>query len=100
MVEWIFSYQLWGLHIVDGLPCIVALWVSLPLNQVLEFAPMMSVASYHLNLILFFTFNHVRWWPHEVLAMFIHFDVRCKEGGVENGVYVPLRRESQLIYHW
>jgi len=96
----IFSYQLWGLHVVDGLPCIVALWVSLPLDQVLEFAPVMSVAPYCLDLILFFTFDHVRWWPHKVLAMFFHLDVRHKEGGMENGVYVPLRGKPQLIYHW
>jgi len=90
----IFSYQLWGLHVVNGLPHIVALWVSLPLDQVLEFAPVMLVAPYHLNLVLFLAFDHVRWWPHEVLAVFFHLDVGHKEGGMENRVYVPLRGKS------
>jgi len=44
-----------------------------------------------LNFVLFFTLDHVRWWPHKVLAVFFCFDVRCKKDGVENGVNVPLR---------
>ena len=51
---------------------------------------MMSVGSNRLNLILFFTLDHVRWRPRVVLAVFFGFDVRCKEGGMENGVDVPL----------
>jgi hypothetical protein len=52
---------------------------------------MTSMGSNSLDLVLFFTLDHVRWWPRVVLAVFFGFDVRCKEGGVENGVDVPLR---------
>jgi hypothetical protein len=75
----IFSYQQRSLDVIDGLPHIVALWVSLPLDQVLELASITSVGSNCLDFILFFTLDHVRWWPRVVLAMFHGFDIRHKK---------------------
>ena len=57
----------------------VTLWVSLPLDQVLELASITSVGSNCLDFILFFAFDHVRWWPRVVLAMFHGLDIRHKE---------------------
>ncbi len=90
----IFSYQLWCLHIVNWFPGVVTLWVSFPLDQVLEFTPLISMGMNSLDFVFFFTLNHVRWWPCEVLAVFFCFDIGCKEGCVESGVYVPLGWKS------
>ncbi len=49
---------------------------------------MVLMGSNGLDFILFFTLDHVRWWPREVLAMFFCFDVGHKERYVKNGVYV------------
>ncbi len=90
----IFSYQLWCLYIVDWFPGVITLQIPFPLDQVLEFVPVMLMGSNGLNFVLFFTLNHIRWWSHEVSAMFFGLDVRCKKGGMENGVNVPLRGKS------
>jgi hypothetical protein len=32
-------YQVWGEDLVVGLPGVIRVWIALPLDQVLEFAP-------------------------------------------------------------
>jgi hypothetical protein len=75
----IFSYQEWGLDVFDGLPRIVTFWISLPLDQVLEFAPIMSVGSNGLNFVLFFSFDYIWRGSGVVLAIFHSSDVGRKE---------------------
>jgi hypothetical protein len=59
------------MHLVSWLPCVVGVWVSLPLDEVLERPrpPVMSVVEYGLDLVLFFSADKVRQWPREVGAM-------------------------------
>jgi hypothetical protein len=59
------------MHLVSWLPYVVGVWVSLPLDEVLERPrpPMTSVVEDGLDLVFFFSADKVRWWPHEVGAM-------------------------------
>jgi hypothetical protein len=52
-------------------PCIVALGVSFPLDEVLQRSrsSMTSVANDALNFILFFSINQIWRWPREVRSM-------------------------------
>ena len=83
-------------------PGVITLWVSFPLDQVLQHPlfPMTLVASYGLDFVLFFVINKVRWRSRVVLAVFFCFGVWSEEGRVEYGVYGPLRRQSKLIGYW
>jgi len=50
-------HEVWGVYLVSWFPGVIALWVSLPFEEILElFSPsMMSVASYLLHLVLCFS---------------------------------------------
>ena len=80
---------------VDGLPGVVALGVTLPLYKILQllFLPMTLVASDGLDFVLFSVVDKVRWGPGIVLPMFFCLHKWGKEGCMENGVYGPLRGE-------
>ena len=54
---------------------------------------MTLVASDGLNLVLFSVVDKVRWGSRIVLSMFFCLHKWGKKGGMENGVYGPLRRE-------
>ena len=75
----VFSYQLRGLHIVYWFPDVVTFGVPFPLDQVLEFTPLVSMGLDSFNFILRFAFDHVRRRPHKVLAMFFCFNIGRKE---------------------
>jgi hypothetical protein len=53
---------------------------------------MMSMGSNGLDFVLFFAPDHVRWGSRVVFSVLLGLDIRHEEGGVENGVYVPLWR--------
>jgi hypothetical protein len=59
------------MHLVSWLPCVVGVWVSLPLDEVLERPrpPVTSVVEYGLDLVLLFSADKVRWWLREVGAV-------------------------------
>ena len=67
----VFFNQIWGMNRVHGFPSIVALRVSLPLDQELEsfVSPEVAMCLNGLHLILFFSTDKVRWWSGEVGAM-------------------------------
>ena len=73
-------YEIWGMYLVGWLPSVIALWVSLPLKEVLELflLPMTSVASYLLHFVFRFSRHKVRWWSGIVGSMRVCFDVRGK----------------------
>jgi hypothetical protein len=98
----VLSYQLWGLDMISWLPRVVAFWIALPLDKVLQLfsPPLMSVASDGLDLVLFFIVDKVRWGSREVFSVFFCFYVRGQKGGVEDRVDSPLRGEMELVYHW
>jgi len=59
---------------------------------------MTLVASDGLDFVLFFVVDKVRWGSRVVLFMFFCFDIRGQKGGMEHGVYGPLRWEVQFIW--
>ena len=63
--------QIWGVNGVGRFPCIVALWVSFPLDQELEsfVSPKVAVCLDGLHLVFFFSADKVRWWSGEVRAV-------------------------------
>jgi len=77
-VPFVLSYQLWGLDVVSWLPCVVAFWIALPLDKVLQLfsSPLTSVASDGLDLVLFFVIDKVRWGSQEVFSVFFCFYIR------------------------
>ena len=75
----ILSYQLWGAHVVGWFLGVVALGVPLPLDQVLEFTPLIAMGPDGFDFVLCFTLDHVRRWPHKVLTVFFCFDIRREE---------------------
>ena len=86
---------------VDRLLGVVTFGIALPLYEILQlsFLPITSVASDGLDFILFSVVDEVRWGSGIVLPVFFCLYKQGKEGGVENGVYCPLRREAQPICH-
>jgi len=52
------------------------------------------VASDGLDFVLFSVVDKVRWGSGIVLSMFFCLYKQGKKGGVEDGVYCPLRREA------
>ncbi len=101
LVPFVFFYQPGGLYVVDWLPGVIAFGVALPLNEILQlfFLSIMSVAPDGLDLVLFSVIDKVRWGSRIVLPVFFCLHIGGKKGGVENGVYGPLRREVQLVSH-
>ena len=61
-------HEIWGVHLVSWFPGVIALWVALPLKEILElFSPSMtSVAPYLLHLVLRLSRDKVRWWSRIV----------------------------------
>jgi len=92
----VFFYQPGGLNVADGLPGVVAFGIALPLYKILQlsFLPMTSVASDGLDFVLFSVVDKVRWGPRIVFPVFFCLYKRGEKGGVDNGVYHPLRREA------
>ncbi len=81
---------------IHWFPGVIALGISLPLDEILQLSPlpMMSVAPDGLDLILFLIIDKVRWWPGVVFSMFFCLYIWGKEGGVEDRMYGPLRGEA------
>jgi hypothetical protein len=74
-------FQFWGEHLFLGLPRIVSHGISLPLDEVLKFAPFPKEPMSHdgLHLELLFSVNHFGWWAAEVGPVFLCFVIRCEE---------------------
>src|SRR6266851_7407350 len=101
LAPFIFPYQPRSLYMVDGLPGVIAFGVALPLYEILQlfFLPMTLVAPDGLDLVLFSVVDEVRWGSRIVLAMFFCLYKWGKKGGMEDGVYGPLRGKVQLLRH-
>jgi len=67
--------QVVRMHVFQWFPHIVAVWVSLPLNEVLELfsASMRSVIEDGLDLVFFFSINQFGWWLDEVRTIRLGF---------------------------
>jgi hypothetical protein len=62
------------MDIISWLPGVIALGVSLPLDQVLQgmTAPEAPMVPDGLHLIFCFVFNKVQWWLGEIWSMLCH----------------------------
>ena len=98
----IFLENLRSLDVLDGLPGVIAFGVPLPFDQILQFPSpaVTSMVSNCLDFVFFSIIDKVRRWPREVLSVLLRLFVGHEEGGVEGGVYGPLRGQAQLIDNW
>jgi hypothetical protein len=82
--------DIWGMDLCRWFPGIVAFWVSLPFDEVLEGSgsSMMSVADDALNFKLLFSINQIRRWARKVWSMGGRFliggEKRCMEYVVDS----------------
>jgi hypothetical protein len=74
-------------------PRVVALGVTFPLEEILEFllSPEIAVTSYCLHFVFIFSYRDVGRWSGEVRAVVICFDIWGKKRGMEYRVNVPLK---------
>ena len=70
-------YEVWGVYLVSWFPSVIALWVALPLEEILKLfsSTMTSVASYLLHFVFRFARDKVRWWSGVVGSMGVCLDV-------------------------
>jgi hypothetical protein len=63
--------DVWGVNLRRWFPSVVALWVSLPFDEVLKGSrsSMTSVASDALDFKLLFSINQIRRWTREVWSV-------------------------------
>jgi len=98
----VFSEQLWGLDMFNGLPGVIAFGVPFPLDQILEFSPpaVTAMVSNRLDFVLLSIIDKVRWGSREVFSILVRLFKRHEERGVEYRVYGPLRGQAQLVNDW
>ena len=94
--------QLWSEHLIGGFPGVVRFWVPLPLDQVLEFAPlaMEAMVSNGLDFILFFSIHYLRGRFRKIDPLFLRFAIRCQQASMEDVMDSPGQRKLELISHW
>ena len=94
--------QLWGEHLIGEFPGVVRFWVSLPLNQVLEFAPsaMEAMVSNGLDFILLLSIYYLGGRFRKIDPMFLCFAIRCQQARMEDVMNGPGWRELELVSHW
>jgi hypothetical protein len=63
--------EIWGVDLRGWFPSVIALWVSFPLDEVLQSSgpPMTLVADDALNFKLLFAINQIWRWAQEVWSM-------------------------------
>ena len=76
---------------VGRLPRVVCIWISLPLDKILElsFTSKMTVINDGLDLVFFGVFDKVRRWSRVVVPVFYGFAIRGQEGCVEHVMNGP-----------
>ncbi len=67
-----------GMDLISWFPCVVALGISLPFDEVLELSgsSMLSVCDDSFNFVFLFSVDEVRGWSGEVWAMRSCFVIR------------------------
>ena len=63
--------QVWGVYLISWFPCVVALSVSFPFDEVLEplRSPVMTVIDDALHFVFLFSVDKVRWWSGKVWSV-------------------------------
>jgi hypothetical protein len=64
----ILLQQIRSVDVICRLPCVIALGVSLPFDQILQGAtvPKVLMISDGFDFVLSFSFDKIQWWPGEV----------------------------------
>jgi hypothetical protein len=89
-VKWVFlvigRYQCGRVDLVSWLPCVVAIGVPLPLDEVLKasFAAVKAVINDGLDLVFFGVFDQLRGWPRVIDPVLHRFAIRGQEGRVKD----------------
>jgi hypothetical protein len=90
------------MYLGRGFPCVVALGITFPFEEILQFLlfPKVAMVSYRFHLVFVFSYRDVGRWSGEVRTVVICFDIWGKKRSVEYRVNVPLEWECELIRHW
>ena len=98
----IFPKEIRCVHIISRFPCVVAVWVTLPLDKVLEeaLAPMSPVIDDCFDFELLFTSYQVRWRSGVIRSVSCGFSIGSKKGSVKDIVDLPGGREFQFERDW
>ena len=93
--------QLRGEHLIGEFPGVVRLGISLPLDQVLEFAPsaVEAMVSNGLDFVLLFSIHYLRGRFRKIDPMFLRFAIRCQQTSMEDVMNGPGWRKLELISH-
>jgi len=64
-------YQVWCMGVCCGFPCVIAIRIPFPMDQILQgsIAPKISMIMNPLHFVLFLVIDQVRWWLGEVWAV-------------------------------
>src|SRR6266404_2865732 len=91
-----------GMDLISWFPCVVALGISFPFDQVLEpFRPSeLSVCDNSFDFVFFFSVNEIRRWSGEVWTVRSRFVIRRQEGRVKYVVDSPTRRQFKSVCYW
>ena len=86
-------------YMVSCFPHVVRIWISFPLDEVLElsFASKVTVINDGLDFVFFDILDKIRRWPRVVVPMFYGLAIRGQERRMEYVMNGPGRGESQLI---
>ena len=92
-------YHLVRVQVIPIDPLVFRLWVPLPLDEVLHFAPSSIFPRLEdvFDFVFFFPIDKVRRGFGEVRSVELGFMIRGQEVCMEDIVYLPLQRKCQLI---
>jgi hypothetical protein len=78
-------------YLVGWFPRVVRVWVSLPLEEILQgfSSPVEVVINDSLDLVLVFTFDQFGGWFDVIGSVLWGFMIRCEKAGVEHVVDFP-----------
>jgi hypothetical protein len=80
-IKWVFPmighYQSWHVDLISWLPCVVAIWVPFPFDEVLKtpLAAIKTVINDGLDLVFLSIFDQFWGWPHVVDPVLCHFTI-------------------------
>jgi hypothetical protein len=83
--------QCGGVYLGGRFPCVVCVWVPLPLEEILQgFPPPVETVIYNgLDFVLVFTLDQFGGWFDVVGAVLWGFTIRGEEAGVEHVMDLP-----------
>jgi hypothetical protein len=102
-IEWVFPmighYQSGHVDLVSWLPCVIAIWIPFPLDEVLKalFTAIKAVINDGLNLIFFGIFDQLWGWPRVVDPVLCCFTIGGQKGCMKDVMDGPGWGQGKLI---